>query len=98
MRLKGRPRSSCCGSKITNPTSIHEDSGSIPGPTHWVNGSGVAVSYGVGRRHSSDLSLLWRRVEGEAPIRPLAWEISCTTGAALKSGEKKKKKSRPRIA
>ena len=28
--------SSCCGSVVTNPTSIHEDVGSIPGPTQWV--------------------------------------------------------------
>ena len=28
--------SSCCGSAETNPTSIYEDLGSIPGPTQWV--------------------------------------------------------------
>ena len=28
--------SSCLGSVETNPTSIHEDTGSIPGPTQWV--------------------------------------------------------------
>ena len=27
-----------------------------------------------------------------APIRPLAWELPYTAGAALKSGEKKKKR------
>ena len=29
-------RSSHCGSVVTNPTSVHEDSGSIPGLTQWV--------------------------------------------------------------
>ena len=29
---KGVIGSSCCGSVLTNPTNIHEDMGSIPGP------------------------------------------------------------------
>ena len=29
-------RDSHCGSMITNPTSIHEDAGWIPGPTQWL--------------------------------------------------------------
>ena len=28
--------SSCCGSLVMSPTSIHEDAGSIPGLTQWV--------------------------------------------------------------
>ena len=41
--LKKYIRSSCCGSAVTNPTSIHEDKGSFPGPTQQVK----------------DLALLW---------------------------------------
>ena len=40
-------------------TSIHEDVGSIPGLIQGVKGSCVAMSCGVGCRHSSDLVLLW---------------------------------------
>ena len=40
-------RNAHCGRAETNPASIHEDAGSIPGLIKWV-GSGVAVSSGVG--------------------------------------------------
>ena len=50
------------------------------------------MSCGVGRRHGSDLALLWlwRRPAATAPIRPRAWEPPYAAGAALK-GQKTKK-------
>ena len=76
-----------------NLTSIFEDVGAIPGLTQWVKGSSIAVSHGVGHRHGSDLVLLWLwcRPAAIAPIQPLAWELSCDEGVALKRHKKKKK-------
>ena len=56
----------------------------------------MAVSYGVGRRHGSDLALLWlcRKLVATAPIRPLAWEPPCAAGAAQEIAKKDKKKSK----
>ena len=52
------------------------------------------MSYGIGRRCSLDLALLWLwcRPEATAPIWLLAWEPLYATGAALKSKIKIKKK------
>ena len=67
---------------IKNLTSIYEDSGSIPGLTQWVKGSGIAVSC----RHSSNPALLWlwHRLSAVAPVQPLAWGFPYATGKALK--------------
>ena len=42
---------------VTNLTDIHEDMD--PWPRSVVQGSGVAVSCGVGHRHGSDPALMW---------------------------------------
>ena len=49
-------------------------------------GSGIAVSCGVGRGYSSDLVWLWlwHRPAAAALIQPLAWEPPYVAGAALK--------------
>ena len=68
--------SSHCGSGVKNPTSNHEDVGSITGLTQWVKGSSVVASCSVDLGHGLDLALLWlwRRPGAMAPIQPLAWE------------------------
>ena len=57
-----------------NPTSIHEEAGSIPELTHLDKGSNVVVSCGVSPRCSLDPTLLWLwcRQAAVAWIQPLA--------------------------
>ena len=79
-----------CGTAETNPTSIHEDVGSITGLDQ-DKGSGVAMSFGVGHRHGLDPVLLWLwcRLAAPALVQHLAWELPYATGSALKSKKKK---------
>ena len=50
------------------------------------------MSCGIGRRCSSDPTLLWLwcGLAATAPIQPLAWEFPYATGQALKRQKKKK--------
>ena len=79
---------------LTNPNSIHEDVGSIPGLTQWVKDHSIAMSCGVGHRHGSDPALLWlwRRPVAIDPIGHLAWEPPYAAGTSLKRQKKKKKR------
>ena len=74
--------------QVKSPTSIHEDTGSIPDLTQWFKGSGIAISCGIGHRCGSNLVLLWlwHRPAATALVRPLAQELPC--------GPKKKRKKK----
>ena len=50
------------------------------------------MSCSVGCRCSSDLALLWHRLAATALIQPLAWELPCDTGTALKRKKEEEKK------
>ena len=80
--------------QVKNPPSIHEDAGLIPGFAHCIEGSGIALRCGIGRRCRSDLALLWLwcRPAPATPIQLLAWELPYAVGVALK---RKKVKMRP---
>ena len=82
-------KSSHRGSAETNLTRNREVAGLIPSLAQWVKDLAVAVSCGVGRRHSSDLMLwLWCRPVAVALIGPLAWEPLYAAGVALKKVNK----------
>ena len=54
------------------------------------------MSYGVGRRCSTDSTLLWlwHRPAATGPVTPLAWEPPYAMGNGPRKGKKTKKKKK----
>ena len=67
---------------LTNPTSIHENVGSIPTLAQWVKDQlWFRLQMQLG---GLDPTLLWHRPAATGPIQPLDWEPPYAVGAALK--------------
>ena len=79
-------QSSHCGSVVTNPTSIHEDEGLMPGLAQCVKDLALPLSCGAVCRCSLDpvLLWLWHRSAAVTLILPLAWELPYASGAVRK--------------
>ena len=76
--------------QVKNPTSIHEDAGSIPRLTQWGKDLMLLQAVAKGCRCGLDpVLLLWCKLAAVAMIWSLAWELPNATGADLEREKKK---------
>ena len=77
--------------QLTNPTSIYEDAGSIPGPNQPVKDLAFCELWCMSQMQlGSDVTVAVVQAGSATPFRPLAWESLYAASAALKRQKKKK--------
>ena len=78
---------------LTNPTSIHDYEGSIPGLSQLVKDPACCELWCRSKTWVDPVLLwLWYRLAATAPIRSLAWEPLYAAGCGPKKTKDKKKK------